>query len=132
MRKRLLVAETLEKAVTAQEDEVALAALMAFGPPGLIVHVVWKIYRGELKWEELKELKDKNIVAERLRHELEDGITAMVDEKIKLQRLVRFRKHKDGSSVSFVDVEKLVSDAADMCISLNTVNEQVKAICRQC
>ena len=60
------------------------------------------------------------MVSERLRHELEDGLTALVEEKMKLQRLVRF-----------ADVEKLVSDAADMCISLNTVNEQVKAICRQ-
>ena len=76
-------------------------------------------------------MKDKNTVSERLRHELEDGLTALVEEKMKLQRLVRFRKHKDGSSVSFADVEKLVSGAADMCISLNTVNEQVKAICRE-
>ncbi|MEC8422939.1 MAG: hypothetical protein VX000_04115, partial [Myxococcota bacterium] len=33
----------------------ALTALALFGPPGLIVHVVWRIYKGELKWEELKE-----------------------------------------------------------------------------
>ena len=62
---------------------------------------------------------------------MEVGLTALVDEKIKLQTLVRLRKHKDGSSVSFADVEKLVSGAADMCISLNTVNEQVKVTCRQ-
>ena len=33
----------------------ALAALGTFGPAGLIVHIVWGIYTGELDWDKIKE-----------------------------------------------------------------------------
>ena len=33
----------------------ALAALGTFGPAGLIVHIVWGIYTGDLDWDKIKE-----------------------------------------------------------------------------
>ncbi len=41
----------------------AMAALATFGPPGLVVHIVWGIYTGDLDWTKIKDAVCKVVKA---------------------------------------------------------------------